>query len=608
MLDVETMPAWERRFRAPNLGVPDWSPLAPDRITYASTESGIWQLHAWDRGATVRRRVTDHPVGVRDGTPTLDGEGVLWFQDETGAESGRWMSQPFHGGDSREFVEGVPFGWNEGLAQAPGVVALGISDDEGFAIWVSLEGGPAKEIHRHREAVRIGGGEFASGFNRAGLSADGSLLCLSHCESGDLIHPALRVVEARTGRTVGEQLDEGLALTASCWAPVAGDQRLVIVHEREGEERPAIWNLETGERTDLKLEVPGLVDVQDWWPDGSAILLVVLFEGRDRLFRYELGTADAIPIDHPEGTVFGARVRPDGGVWYRHSQGARQPRILDERGDEVLRPEGDRAPEGRPFFSWHFENQHGQRVHGFRATPDGDGPFPAIMLVHGGPTWLDTDSWYPEAQAYIDAGFAVGMVNYRGSIGYGRAWRDTLIGNIGGPELEDVNAGLADLVGRGLADPSRAVIAGWSWGGYTTLMELGKHPELWVCGVAGIPVGDYEAGYDDLSPLLQAYDRALLGGEPKDVPELMRDRNPINFADDVRAPVLFVIGENDSRCPLRQAMLYVEKLEARGHPHEVYLFSTGHGSNDVDEEVRQMRVILDFLGRYVPAKDGAPVV
>jgi dipeptidyl aminopeptidase/acylaminoacyl peptidase len=224
-----------------------------------------------------------------------------------------------------------------------------------------------------------------------------------------------------------------------------------------------------------------------------------------------------------------------------------------------------------------------------------------MMFVHGGPTWLDLDRWQPEVQAYVDAGFAVGMVNYRGSIGYGREWRDTLIGNIGGPELEDVNAGLRDLVERGLADPARAVIAGYSWGGYVTLLELGKRPDLWICGMAGVPVGDYEDGYEELSPLLQAYDRALLGGhEPKDVPELMRDRNAINFVDDVRAPVLFVIGRNDSRCPYRQAMRYVEKLEERGHPHEVYVFPTGHGSFDVDERVRQAGTILDFLAHHVP--------
>jgi dipeptidyl aminopeptidase/acylaminoacyl peptidase len=63
---------------------------------------------------------------------------------------------------------------------------------------------------------------------------------------------------------------------------------------------------------------------------------------------------------------------------------------------------------------------------------------------------------------------------------------------------------------------------------------------------------------------------------------------------------MFVIGENDSRCPYRQAMAYVEKLAARNHPHEVYVFATGHSSFDVDETVRQQRAILRFLAEYVP--------
>jgi dipeptidyl aminopeptidase/acylaminoacyl peptidase len=80
----------------------------------------------------------------------------------------------------------------------------------------------------------------------------------------------------------------------------------------------------------------------------------------------------------------------------------------------------------------------------------------------------------------------------------------------------------------------------------------------------------------------------------------MRDRNPIYFTDRVQAPVIFLIGENDSRCPFRQAMAFVEKLRERNHPHEVVLFGTGHGSFDIDEEVRQMRSIMAFLERYVP--------
>jgi dienelactone hydrolase len=591
---------WEQRFRTPVSFLPEWSPFAPGHAVYTSNESGSWQVHALDVDGGTTRPVTDDPVGVIDAVPTLDGDGVLWFRDETGNESGQWLVQPFHGGDTHPFLEGVPEGWSEGLAQAPGLVVVGIADRDGFAVHVSRDGGRAQELLRASEWIGLGSVEDG-GLLRGALSTDGALLCLEHAEHGDLVHPALRVVDARTGNTVGELLDEGMSLASKCWSPVAGDGRLAFRHELDGDERPGIWSLTTGERTNLAIDLQGAVSVADWWPDGSALLLVNLFEGRSRLYRYELESAALAPIESDPGFIWKARVRPDGRIWFLHEQGRRRRLVLDDAGAEVV-SFGVAAPDSRPYESWHFDNEHGQRVHGFVVTPDDSGgPFPVMMFVHGGPTWLDIDRWQPEVQAYVDLGFVIGLVNYRGSIGYGREWRDTLVGNIGGPELEDVNAGLRDLVARGLADPERAVIAGYSWGGYVTLLEVGKHPELWTCGIAGVPVGDYEAGYEELSPNLQAYDRALLGGKtPAELPELMRDRNAINFADEVRAPVLFFIGRNDSRCPYNQAMAYVDKLAAREHPHEVVVYETGHASFDVDEKVAHVGVARDFLRRHVP--------
>jgi pimeloyl-ACP methyl ester carboxylesterase len=596
---TDHMPAWERRFRAPNVSFPHWARDSPERLVFWSTESGIYQVHVWDRATGERRRVTDHPVGVLSGALTSDGERVLFWQDETGSEAGQWYSELFSGGKAEPFLAGVPQGWNQGLAQAPGVVACGISDADGFAIYVSADGEPAKEIWRSTEAISIGGAELGRD-DMAGLAADGSMLALEHAEHGDSLHPALRVVDPLTGSVIAEQVDEGMALHASCWSPVAGDQRLAVTHEREGEERPAIWDVATGTWTTLDHGLEGPVEVVSWWPDASAVLVVHNDEGRDRLHRYDFRSASLSPIDHESGSIGRAQVRPDGDVWYRLASGERPGVTLDSAGAEVVRAQGDRAPAGRPFRSWHFDNGQGDRVHGFYVAPEGDGPFPVMMFVHGGPTDQDMDSWDPEVLAYVDMGFAVGMVNYRGSTGYGREWRDRLIGDIGGPELVDVNAGLADLVARGVADPARAVVGGWSWGGYITLMELCKHPDMWLAGVAGVPVGDYALGYEDLSPELQAYDRALLGGTPDQVPELMRDRNPINFTDRVTAPVIFLIGENDSRCPFRQAMSFVDALRERSHPHEVVVFGTGHGSHDIDEEVAQMRTILAFLEKHVP--------
>src|SRR5262249_33446239 len=99
------------------------------------------------------------------------------------------------------------------------------------------------------------------------------------------------------------------------------------------------------------------------------------------------------------------------------------------------------------------------------------------------------------------------------------------------------------------------------------------------------------------------YDRALLGGKtPAEAPELMRERNAINFTDSVRAPVLFLIGRNDSRCPYGQAMAYVDKLAEREHPHEVVVYETGHASFDVAEKFEPARTARDFPGRHVPGR------
>jgi len=566
---------------------------------FESTESGIWQVHCWDAATGVRRRVSHHPVGVVEGYPTVGGEGVIWFEDETGDESGRWLVQPFAGGDARPFIEGVPVGWSGGIAQAPGVVAIGVSGRDGFAIYSAIDGEPAKELCRTTESIELAGLGYDNA-DLAGLSADGALIGLEHSEHGDVIHTALRVIDARTGSIVGEQRDVDLWLGATAWSPVAGDQRLAVAHERHEWHRPALWDLSGGGWTDLPFDLPGDAIVADWWPDATAVLVRRTFEGRQDLFRLDLSSGAATAVETPPGHIIDARVRPDGVVWFLHSSGERDRRVLDDRGSDVIVAPGEAAPAGRPYVSWRFDNAEGDSVHGFHVTPEGAGPWPVMMYVHGGPTWLHEDRFEPQVQSYVDAGFAVGMVNYRGSSGYGRAWRDRLTGDIGGPDVRDVTAGLRDLIDRGIAEPDRAVVAGWSWGGYVTLMQLGTNPDLWRAGVAGVPVGDYAGGYEELSPTLQAYDRALLGGAPAEVPDLMATRSPIVHADAVRAPVIFIIGEHDTRCPYRQAMDYVERIAAKGIPHEVVTFGTGHGSFDIDEEVRQQRHILDFLKRYVP--------
>ncbi len=576
---------WEQRFRAASVTFPHWARHAPERLVLSSNESGAWQVYAWDRATGQRRQITDDPIGVIGGAAMPDGAGVVWFHDVTGDEVGHWRVVAFEGGEPQSLLPGVADAWSSGLCLGDGLVVAGTATDDGFSVYVAEGDAPARLIHHHAELVDV-----------AGLSRDGSLLALAHAEHGDTMHLAVRVVDARTGAGRGDQWDgPGLGLGVAGWSPVAADQRLALSQEREGLQRPAIWDLTTGRRRDYALDLPGDTEIEDWWPDAGSLLLIHEHEGRSRLHRLYLDSGALEEIHHPEGTISGAGVRPDGEVWFRLSSGAAPATVRTLAGEEVLAPPGERAPAGRPYRSWSFTNPGGQRIHGFVATPDGAGPHPVIMLVHGGPTWAYSDTFMPDVQAFVDHGVAVAMVNYRGSTGYGTAFRDALIGNPGFPEVTDVVAGLDALVAEGTVDPSRAAVAGGSWGGYITLLALGLHPERWVAATAAVPVADYVTAFRDEAPALQAFDRTLFGGDPEEVGDLYVERSPLTYVDRVTAPVLIIAGDNDSRCPIRQVMNYVEALQARGGTVEIYRFDAGHGSMVIEERVRQMRAELEFV-------------
>jgi dipeptidyl aminopeptidase/acylaminoacyl peptidase len=150
-------------------------------------------------------------------------------------------------------------------------------------------------------------------------------------------------------------------------------------------------------------------------------------------------------------------------------------------------------------------------------------------------------------------------------------------------------------VAAGVADPAKVVLAGRSWGGYLTLLGLGLHPDRWAVGDAVVPVADYVAAYEDEAPGLKALDKMLFGGSPTDVPELYEERSPITYVDAVRAPVLIIAGDNDTRCPIRQIVNYVGALERLGKPHRFHRYDAGHGSMVIDERVEHMCLELDFV-------------
>lgn len=600
----ESMPDWEKRFRAPRTGLPGWAEEAPDRSLFTSNATGTYEVYAWDRASGERRQVTDRPNGTTGGVLTPDGEWIWWFSDTDGDEFGVWMRQPFHGGTDEPAVPGLKPSYPSGLALGrDGTAVIGRSTDKsGSSVHVARPGAEPVEIYRHDESAVV-----------AGLSHDSSLIAIEHTEHGDAMHSAVRILRL-DGTTVAELDDtqggtQELGLSVTAFSPVPGDSRLLLGHQRRGRWEPLLWDAVTGAETVIALDLPGDLEA-DWYPDGSALLVEHSHHARSELWRYDLADGSLSRLDTPSGTVSGALARPDGSVEFLWSSAQKPPVVRSTAGHVVLEaPVGAdgvvRAPESVPVEDIWVDGPGG-RVHALLQKPAGQGPFPTVFEIHGGPTWHDSDAFAAGPAAWVDHGFAVVRVNYRGSTGYGRAWTDALKHRVGLIELEDIAAVREHVVASGLADPEKLVLAGGSWGGYLTLLGVGTQPGAWTVGLAAVPVADYVTAYHDEMEALKALDRTLLGGTPEEVPERFAASSPITYVDEVRAPVYISAGVNDPRCPIRQVENYVRRLEERGHPHEVYRYDAGHGSLVVEERIKQLRLEIAFAERHLGLRDDRP--
>ncbi|OIV36057.1 S9 family peptidase [Mangrovactinospora gilvigrisea] len=596
-MDGMSEPRWVQRYRAARISLPDWAEDAPDRAAFVSNATGTFEIYAWDRASGQRRRVTDRPNGTTSAVLPPDGRHIWWFDDTDGDEFGVWKRQPFDGGPDEAAVPGLRPSFPAGLVLGrDGTAYVGRSTDgEGTTVFRCSPGADPQEIYRHQESGGVGD-----------LSHDGRLLCLEHTEHGDSMHSSLRVVDAATGAAradlddvTGQAEPHGLACLG--FAPVADDTRMLVAHQRRGRWEPMVWDPVSGEQREIELGLPG--DVQaEWYPDGSALLVEHTHHARSELYRYDLAAGRLERLETPSGSVSGATARPDGSVEYLWSSAAEPSQVRSTAGHLVLEPPGPRAPGSVPVEDAWVAGPGG-KVHALVQRPDaaefGAGPHPTVFEIHGGPAWHDSDAFAPGPAAWVDHGYAVVRINYRGSTGYGQEWTDALKHRVGLIELEDIAAVREWAVSSRLADPERLVLAGGSWGGYLTLLGLGTQPESWAVGLAAVPVADYVTAYHDEMEGLKALDRTLLGGTPEQVPERFEASSPLTYVEAVRAPVFISAGTNDPRCPIRQIENYVARLEKSGKPHEVYRYDAGHGSLVVDERIKQVRLELAFAAAHL---------
>ncbi len=337
---TENIPDWERRFRAPRIGLPDWARDAPDRAAVVATADGVLEVHSWDRAAGTLVQATRRKEGTAGATVDPAGEFLWWFDDQDGDEYGVWRRQPFGSGPETDAEDpvGLPAAYPSGLAIGrDGTVVVGRTDDDyGAQIHVVSPGAAPRLLYAHAEDAGVGD-----------LSEDGELVAISHSEHGDSRHPALRVVRTASGDAVAELWDgPGKGVEAFGFAPREGDTRLLVGHERRGRPELLIWDVATGEQRELGVDLEGEISDADWFLDAQALLVAVDHDARTRLYRYDLAGGELTPLGRPDGSVRAATPRPDGDVWMVWSSAAEPPSVRDLAGTSSSRRPGTggRAP------------------------------------------------------------------------------------------------------------------------------------------------------------------------------------------------------------------------------------------------------------------------
>jgi dipeptidyl aminopeptidase/acylaminoacyl peptidase len=600
---------WKQRFRAPRIFYSTIAPHAPNRGLVFTNLTGSTQFHAWDVLSGELRQLTDTPGGHANFVHlSPDGRWGYYLKDESGTEIGHYVRLPYEGGQPVDITPDLPpySSFNFSISHSGNRLGFMAAGKDGFRVYVMDvdEGG---SLGQPRELYYSQKLAFGPAF-----SADGETVVVMSGERSDRPLFSLLAFDAASGEQIAELWDgDDNSLEINLASPLPGDPRFVVTTTRTGTETLLIWNPRTGQRTDLDL--PGLFGSQaayDWSPDGSRLLLRTLNQAVQQLYRFDFASGKAVALQAPEGENGPAYFTPDGKEIYSHWNDAAHPSrlvALDAETGALKRTvlaAGD-VPPGRRLQSVSFPSSDGQAIQAWLGQPDGEGPFPTILETHGGPAGVQGNGFNPTAQAWIDHGFAFITVNYRGSVTFGREFEQKIYGNPGHWEMEDVVAARDWLVSQGIARPDAIFLTGWSYGGYLTLLGLGKRPNLWAGGMAGIAIADWAIQYEDTADTLRGYQTALFGGTPADKPEQYRVSSPITYAEQVCAPLLIIQGRNDTRTPARPVEMYEAKMKELGKEITVDWYDTGHAGSFTNVELgianteKMLKFAVDVLRKSI---------
>jgi dipeptidyl aminopeptidase/acylaminoacyl peptidase len=358
---------------------------------------------------------------------------------------------------------------------------------------------------------------------------------------------------------------------------------------------------------------------QAFSPDGKSVVYDTNVDGNTNVYVYAIAAGKARALDLPAGvnsavgnaspfTRDGTRMlylhagpTAPGDLWvYTLADGVKHQITQSLVG-------GVRAADMVEPYLVHYPSKDGKwTISAFVYMPYNlphQAEHPAIVYVHGGPQAQTVNTFSRFIQYVVNQGYIVIAPNYRGSTGYGKEFQQANLFDMGGGDLQDVLAAAEWIKQTGYVDPKKLILMGASYGGYMTMMGVTKASEMWAAGVPIVPFVNWFTEIQNEDPTLQQMDMATMG-DPMKNKALLEDRSPINFVDQIKAPLYLLAGGNDPRCPKSESQQVVDAIKKRGGVVEYKVYENeGHGFSKVENQIDAFQRIADFLKAHVPPAD-----
>ncbi len=357
----------------------------------------------------------------------------------------------------------------------------------------------------------------------------------------------------------------------------------------------------------------------EFTPDDKRLTFKANVDGNENIYLHDIATGKSTPLPIPVGVneLGGSQsaFTPDGARMLYYHNGPTAPsdlwvyHVATGKSHQITHSliGGVRSEDMVEPFLVHYPSRDGKwTISALLYVPFNmarNGQNAAIVYIHGGPKSQTVNSFNRFIQFAANQGYMVLAPNYRGGTGYGKEFENANLFDMGGGDLQDVLAGVDWIKQTGHLDPKKIAVMGGSYGGYLSMMAVTKAPDVWAAGVPIVPFVNWFTEIENEDPVLQQSDLATMG-DPVKNKALYEERSPINFIDQIKAPLLLLAGGHDPRCPKSETTQVVDAIRKRGGTVDAKVYENeGHGFARVENQIDAYKRVADFLLAHVVPAD-----